>query len=88
MKRSGKLKNWNFAFLVPSSTLVRTVGFERGKFGSTPNGTTSRNNEIILFRTCDHIAGVIGDPSCLDVGPASLTARLTGASPVRTLHVP
>ena len=26
--------------LVPSSTMVRTLGFQPGKFGSTPNGTT------------------------------------------------
>jgi hypothetical protein len=26
--------------MVPSSTMVRTLGFQPGKFGSTPNGTT------------------------------------------------
>jgi len=28
--------------MVPSSTMVRTLGFQPGKFSSTPNGTTKR----------------------------------------------
>lgn len=44
--------------MVPSSTMVRTLGFQPGKFGSTPNGTTSGNNEILLFRACDFLPGL------------------------------
>lgn len=56
--------------MVPSSTMDRTLGFQPGKFGSTPNGTTSGNNEIILFRACElKPTGVKGGLSCLDWTP-------------------
>lgn len=58
--------------------MVRTLGFQPGKFGSTPNGTTSGNNEILLFRACDTTksAGVKGRLSCLAFGPRLLNGAV------------
>ena len=88
-----EVENWKFGFLrltmVPSSTMVRTLGFQPGKFGSTPNGTTSRTTrQYCLERANFEPAGVKGGLSCLAVGPATLKARSTGASPVHTPHAP